>query len=78
MSVSDKVEAVLSLSGKKKIELAEALGLGSKQAMSTKISRDSWTASDLIKVAELAGCKLQFVFSDDQTIGLTTDDIRKG
>lgn len=77
MNVSDKVEAVLSLSGKKKIELAEALGLGSKQAMTNKISRDSWTATDLIKVADLAGCKLQFVFPDDQCIVLTMDDIKK-
>lgn len=77
MSVSDKVEAVLSLSGKKKIELAEALGLGSKQAMTNKFSRDSWTATDLIKVAELTGCKLQFVFPDDQRIMLTMDDVRK-
>ena len=77
MSVSDKVKAILALNQKKKIELAEALGLGSKQAMTNKISRDSWTASDLIRVAELTGCTLQFVTSDGQTIKLTPEDIRK-
>ena len=67
MSVSNKVKSVLPLSGKKQNDLAAEFGM-SKQAMSNKITRNSWFAKDLVKVANFCGCKLMFVFPDGQQI----------
>ena len=43
MSVSDKVKGLLALSGKRQIELADYFGM-TKQTMSNKMARDSWSA----------------------------------
>ena len=67
MSISDKVKGLLALSGKRQIDLAADFGV-SKQSMSNKIARNSWFASDLIKVADFCGCKLAFVMPDGQQI----------
>lgn len=75
MSVTDKVKALLSIKGKKNIELAEHLGL-SPQAMQNKLSRGSFSAEDLIKIADFLSCSLEFKIDDTQKILLTLDDIR--
>lgn len=72
MSVSDKVKALLSLSGKKQMELAEYFGM-SKQVMSNKMARDSWSAKDLARVAEFTGCKIGFILPDGQHIFVDAD-----
>lgn len=72
MSVSDKVKAVLSLSGKKQMELAECFGM-SKQVMSNKMARDSWSAKDLARVADFTGCKIGFILPDGQHILVDAD-----
>lgn len=69
MSVSDKVKGLLALSGKKQIDLAAYFGM-SKQVMSNKMARDSWSAKDLAKVADFVGCKVGFVLPDGQHIFL--------
>ena len=69
MSVSDKVKGLLALSGKRQIELADYFGM-TKQTMSNKMARDSWSAKDLAKVAEFAGCRVGFVLPDGQHICL--------
>lgn len=46
MSMSDKVKDLLALSGKKQTELAEIFGM-SKQTMSNKMARGSWSGDDL-------------------------------
>ena len=69
MSVSDKVKGLLALSGKRQIELADYFGM-TKQTMSNKMARDSWSAKDLAKVAEFAGCRVGFVLPDGQHIFL--------
>ncbi len=73
MSVSDKVKGLLALSGKKQLDLAAHFGM-SKQTMSNKMARDSWSAKDLAKVAEFAGCKVGFVLPDGQHIFLEPED----
>lgn len=73
MSVSDKVKGLLALSGKKQLDLAAHFSM-SKQTMSNKIARDSWSAKDLAKVAEFAGCKVGFVLPDGQHIFLEAED----
>lgn len=69
MSVSDKVKGLLVLSGRRQIELADYFGM-TKQTMSNKMARDSWSAKDLAKVAEFAGCRVGFLLPDGQHIFL--------
>lgn len=73
MSISDKVKAVLNLGGKKQIELAAHFDM-SKQTMSNKMARESWSATDLIKVAEFVGGKVAFVLPDGQHIYLAPNE----
>ena len=75
MSVTDKIKALLSIKGKKNVELAEYLGI-SPQSMKNKLSRGSFSAEDLIKIAAFLECTLEFKIDDAQSIILTLDDIR--
>ena len=72
MSVSDKVKGLLALSGKRQIELAHFFGM-TKQTMSNKMARDSWSAKDLARVAEFVGCKIGFLLPDGQHIFLEAE-----
>ncbi len=72
MSTSDKVKALLALSGKRQIDLAAYFGM-TKQTMSNKMARDSWSARDLVRVAEFAGCKIGFLLPDGQHIFLEVE-----
>lgn len=74
MTVSDTIRGLLAMAGKKQNDLAEALGLSSRQAMSNKIKKNSWYASDVIKAAELCGCRLAFVMPDGEHIYIRDDD----
>jgi len=74
MSVSDKVKAGLKLNGKEIQELANMLKI-SKQSMSNKFYRDSFSAEDLIKIADFLGCSLAFV-GEKQNILFDLDDIK--
>ena len=67
MSVTSSVKMVLAKAGKRALDLANLYGC-SKQSMSTKMTRESWFAKDLIKVAEFTGCKLAFIYPDGTTI----------
>lgn len=69
MSTSDKVKALLMLSGKRQIDLAAYFGMTS-QSMNNKMSRDSWSSKDLMAVAEFTGCQLAFVLPDGSRIAL--------
>lgn len=75
MAVTDKIKALLSLKGKKNIELAAHLGI-SPQSMQNKFNRGSFSAEDLIKVADFLECTLAFEI-DNQKIVLDKDDIRE-
>ena len=74
MSVSDKVKAGLKLEGKKIEELATMLGI-SKQSMSNKFYRDSFSAEDLIKIADFLGYSLTLVGSK-HNIAFDMEDIK--
>lgn len=76
MSVSNKVRALLNIKGKKPHELADYFGVSS-QAMRNKLSRDSLTAEDLIKVADFLGCELAVIVSENQKVTLDVEDLRK-
>lgn len=77
MSVSDKVKAALYNSGKRQIDLAQHFGM-LKQNMATKMKRNSWSAEDLIKVADLVGARVGFLFPDGTTIFLDSPDTAAG
>ena len=68
MGVSASIKALLSLRGKKQSDLVEPLGMSSKQSLSNKFTGERWFASDLVKVAELCGCKMAFILPDGQQI----------
>lgn len=74
MPVSDKVRALLALRGKRQADLAAHFGM-KPQSMNNKIKRDSWSAEDLIKVAEFTGSRVAFVLDDDQKIYLESSDL---
>ncbi len=75
MSVSSKVKAVLSLSSKDHSGLASYLGI-STQALSNKFYRDSFSAADLIKVAEYCGTALCFVSNDGNKVVIDSNDLK--
>lgn len=75
MSVSGKVKALLSIKDKDRNELAKYLGISS-QALSNKFYRDSFSSSDLIKIADFVGCPLAFIVDDTLRISLDTNDIK--
>lgn len=69
MSTSEKVKALLALSGKRQVDLAAHFGM-TAQSMNNKMSRDSWSAKDLMAVAEFTGCQLAFVMPDGNRIAI--------
>lgn len=74
--VSTKIKALLNLSGKDHAGLASYLGI-SKQALSNKFYRDSFSGAELIKIAEYNGCSLSFVFNDGNKVVLDKGDIKE-
>lgn len=75
MAVSDKIKAVMSIRGKKNIELAAFLGL-TPQSMQNKFSRGSFSAEDLIKIADFLDSTLEFSIDDKQKIIFDSSDLR--
>jgi transcriptional regulator with XRE-family HTH domain len=76
MAVADKVKAFLNLKGKDTAELAKYLKI-SKQALSNKYYRDSFSAEDLIKIADFFKCNLAFIDNTDR-INFDISDIKAG
>lgn len=75
MSVSEKIKAIMQLKNIKQADLAEDFNM-SPQAMRNKFHRGSWSAEDLIKIAESTGCEIYFKIDDKQSIILDSTDIR--
>jgi len=76
MSVSDKVKAGLKLNGKEIQSLADFLNI-SKQSMSNKFYRNSFSSEDLIKIADFLGYSLAFI-GEKQNIIFDVSDIKAG
>lgn len=74
--VSDKIKALLSMKGKKYNELAGLFGI-SPQAMRNKFARGSFSADELIMIADFLDCQLSFEMDNVQKVILTMDDLRK-
>lgn len=73
MAISDTVKGLLALRGKKQLDLAAHFEM-SRQSMSNKMARNSWSSSDLAKVAKFCGCRLAFVLPDGEHIYIDPDD----
>ena len=73
MTISAKIKALLAVSSKEHAQLAQSLGI-SKQALSNKFYRDSFSGEDLIKIATFVNCTLAFIINGTQ-ISLDKDDI---
>lgn len=56
----DEVKAMIKLKGKSLADLADHLGM-SRQALSNKFYRDSFSGEDLLKIASFLDCKLAFI-----------------
>jgi len=72
--VSSKIKALLTLTNKTHADLAAHLGI-SPQALSNKFHRDSFSATDLIKIAEFCNCTLSFQ-TNSGSVCLETSDIK--
>ena len=73
VSVSNVVRMAAMKKGMNQARLAEAWG-ASRQAINNKFSRDSWSAEDLMKVAEITGGKLAFIYPDGQQLLILPDE----
>lgn len=76
MSIANKIRALMKLRGYKIKDLADAMGCTSA-SISNKMSRDSFTAADLVKIAKVLDCTLSFTLPDGGEIRLTADDLEK-
>lgn len=59
-SMRDNIKAMINLKGRTMAELAKHLGM-SRQALSNKFYRDSFSGEDLLKIANFLDCKLAFM-----------------
>lgn len=75
MAIASKIKALIALKGKDQAGLAAHLGISS-QALYNKFYRDSFSAEDLIKIADYLGCPLAFVSDDGVQIILDKSDLK--
>ena len=76
MSISNKIRALMVMRGVKNREIATALGC-SPQAVSNKMHRDTFTAADLVRIAEALDCRLSFTLPDGEQLRLTPEDLQE-
>ena len=74
--VNNKIRALMRLKNRGIGEVAAYFNI-SRQAMSNKLSRGSFSAEDLIKFADFLGCELSFN-DGKQKITLDLSDIQDG
>ncbi len=68
MSITNAVKMALDRKSIKYQELMQYLRVNSKQALSNKMTGERWSGADLVRVADLTGGKLAFVYPDGQII----------
>lgn len=76
MKITDGVKSAIAMVGKRQTDLAAGLGK-TKQNMSMKATRDTWSARDLVRVARFVGADLTFTFPDGSVIKLDFDEPEK-
>ena len=75
--VSEKIKALLNLTGKKQSDLAVHMGIAA-QSVANKMLRDSWSAKDLANIADFVGGKLSITLPDGQQIFISIPEDEKG
>ncbi len=73
MAASEKIKALLVLRGRKNIELAAHFGI-SPQSMNNKLSRDSFSVKDLVKVADFVGGRVAVILDNGQTVFFDSEE----
>lgn len=66
-TITAKIKALLAMAGKKNVELAEYLGIF-PQSLQNKFNRGSFSADDLIKIAEFTGAELSIQLGEDKIV----------
>lgn len=76
--ISNKIKAVLYMKGLNLSDLATKLNT-SKQSMSNKSSRESYTAKDLVALSDLVGGDLAIIdrSTGEKMVTFTPEDIKK-
>lgn len=74
MSISSKVKAMMLIRGKSLADMAGYLNIR-EQSFRNKLTRESFTAPDLIRLAEGLGAKVQIDFGGKQMIVLDASDL---
>lgn len=74
MTTSSRVKALLELTGVEQTDFATAFGMTTPQAMNNKLRRDSWSAKDLAKAAQICGAKLAFILPDGSQLIISPDE----
>lgn len=75
MSITSKIKGLLQVKNIEHAKLAENLNL-SRQSLSNKFFRGSFSAADLIKIATFCKCELAFIDKNFKII-LDTNDINE-
>jgi transcriptional regulator with XRE-family HTH domain len=76
MAVGNKIKSAMATRGKRRRDLATALNISDK-AITAKFYRDSFSAEDLIKIANCLGYSL-YLESEDTKISFNLRDIKVG
>jgi transcriptional regulator with XRE-family HTH domain len=76
MSVENKIKFIMRDVNKSRSDIAEVLKI-SEAAVSNKFYRDSFSAEDLIKIADCLGFNLAFI-NDDKKVIFDLTDIKTG
>jgi transcriptional regulator with XRE-family HTH domain len=77
MSVSSKVKALMLMKGKSLADMAGYLGIR-EQSFRNKLTRESFTAPDLIRLTDALGARLQIDVDGKQMITLDASDLPQG
>ena len=65
--ITGKIKALLAMAGKRNVDLAEYLGV-LPQSLQNKFARGSFSAEDLIKIADFCGAELVLLYGDDRIV----------
>ena len=76
VSVASAIRMAMVKKGLNQASYAKACGI-TTASINNKFYRDTWTADDLLKVAETTGGKLAFVYPDGQQILILPDEAEK-
>jgi len=75
MTISNKIKALMQLTQKSDEGLAAYLGV-KRQSLRNKYVRNSFSADDLIMIADYCGVELRFIIDDKQSILLELEDVK--